>query len=67
MNQAGGLDESTTLAAERSEPTDVPLELDAAWWPLHTVSDPRSGRTLAELWRASPDHARTFERVDLGA
>lgn len=31
------------------------------------VRDPRSGRTLAELWRASPDHARTFERVDLGA
>jgi len=31
------------------------------------VREPRSGRTLAELWQASPDHARAFERVDLDA
>ena len=31
------------------------------------VREPRSGRTLAELWQASPDHARMFKRVDLDA
>ena len=29
--------------------------------------EPHSGRTLATLWHASPDHARAFERVDLDA
>lgn len=29
------------------------------------VREPRSGRTLAELWDASPDRALAFERVDL--
>lgn len=27
--------------------------------------EPRDGRTLADLWRAHPDHARHFERVTL--
>jgi 2-amino-4-hydroxy-6-hydroxymethyldihydropteridine diphosphokinase len=31
------------------------------------VREPRSGRSLAELWKSSPDHARTFERIDLDA
>jgi 2-amino-4-hydroxy-6-hydroxymethyldihydropteridine diphosphokinase len=29
--------------------------------------EPRSGRTVAQSWQASPDHARAFERVDLDA
>lgn len=31
------------------------------------VREPRSGRRLAELWDASPDRTRTFERIDLDA
>lgn len=30
-----------------------------------SVREPRSGRSVGELWQASPDHARAFERVDL--